>query len=264
MIKVIKDFTHTYPEDPLRNINFENYVNEGKDCVLYISTGIPSKIVSDTTVPKYWFNAEEQLYNYGLDLDKFASEVDEIFTILPDYITKRPKRRYVFFPTDPKVLDLTESEQNKSIPVIYTGGIYGPHLEEISNGVNKFNGIVLSHIPNVSYIQKLNLVKKSKISICHNLLIPLNGKCSGPQLKTRCFEAAACKTLMLVLKDDYNIIEDWFKPNEDFIYYERGNLISTIKSCLEDYDKYTDLIESAHQKLMTKYTTSNFIERYLK
>jgi hypothetical protein len=69
---------------------------------------------------------------------------------------------------------------------------------------------------------------------------------------------------MLVLKDDYNIVEDWFKPNQDFIYYERGNLISTIKNCLENYDKYTDLIESAHQKLMTKYTTSNFIERYLK
>lgn len=267
MIEVIKDFHGTYPNDPLRNINFDKYAEKGRDCLLYLSTKLPQTIISDVEKPKYWFNAEEQLYNYGSNLDtinSFIDKVDYLFTVFPDYLEKRNKRIYTFFPIDMEIVDSIPKNLVKKYSSIYTGGVYGGHINEIAESVKSLNGCLLSHAPNVSYIEKLNLISESLVTVCHNLIIPLNGKCSGPQLKTRCFEAAACKSLMLVLKDSYNVVEDWFTPNKDFIYYEEGNLKETLNHCVNNYTKYQDLVDSAYERFTKNYTTLNFIEKYLK
>ena len=69
-----------------------------------------------------------------------------------------------------------------------------------------------------------------------------------PQFKTRMVEAAACKTLMLIYKDDWNIIEEWFEPNKHFLYWESfeqlENLISEVST---NYEKYWPIVEAANE-----------------
>ena len=55
---------------------------------------------------------------------------------------------------------------------------------------------------------------------------------------------------MVVMEDDWNVIEEWFTPEKDFLYFKDWNDLETI---LEDvkfnYSKYWPMIESAHKKV---------------
>ena len=86
-----------------------------------------------------------------------------------------------------------------------------------------------------------------------------------PQMKTRGFEAAFNKTLMLVKKDPWNLVENWFKPGVDFVYYENEDTLKeTIKDILNNWEKYTQIIENAFNKAVSKYTTQNFVKKIVK
>ena len=85
-----------------------------------------------------------------------------------------------------------------------------------------------------------------------------------PQIKTRPFEAAFCKSLILCKKDQWNIIEEWFEPNTEFLYYEDSNdLYHIIRKALDNYSDYQDIIERAHTKALNNYTTRHFINKFL-
>jgi hypothetical protein len=85
-----------------------------------------------------------------------------------------------------------------------------------------------------------------------------------PQFKTRFVEAAASKALMLVRKDPWNVVERYYTPNKEFIYYEEGRLEEKIREILDNWDKYKDIIENAYQRTIREYTTKSFFEKYLK
>jgi hypothetical protein len=151
----------------------------------------------------------------------------------------------------------------------------------------------------VSYTEKLDLISKSKITLTHNLLYPtvrhilniykypqwrtnkaftqvppgvlglLKRLIAGPeievpQLKSRVFEAAFCRSLILCKKDKFNIIEKYFTPGEEFVYYEYGTLAQTIDKIVSNYDAYQPLIDKAYNRAVAEYTTSSFFEKYLK
>jgi hypothetical protein len=161
--------------------------------------------------------------------------------------------------------------------------------------------IVTHH--NVTYRDKLRLISQSKVSLIHNTLsvvndymisqlhkvdgyaeneafvmipsklnrihylkkrIGLNAEIQVPQLKSRVFEAAFLRSLMLVRKDSFNIIENYFKPNEDFIYYEDNNLVSRLSEIVENYESYAHIVENAYNKAINNYTTKHFFEKFLK
>jgi spore maturation protein CgeB len=114
------------------------------------------------------------------------------------------------------------------------------------------------------------LLSKSKISVGFNLIFLTPQQISNlkstpnidafknidiaytkamlPQMKTRMVEAAACKTLMLIYKDDWNVIEEWFEPNKHFLYWETfeelENLISEVST---NYEKYWPIVEAANE-----------------
>ena len=107
-------------------------------------------------------------------------------------------------------------------------------------------------------LEKLNLISKSKITIVHNL----TGNYT-PQLKSRPFEAALCKSLILCKKDDWNFIEEWFVEGEDFLYYNDSNdLKLLIDNILNNYDSYSNMIENSYNKAINNYTTRKFVEKY--
>jgi spore maturation protein CgeB len=84
-----------------------------------------------------------------------------------------------------------------------------------------------------------------------------------PQLKSRVFEAAFSRSLILCKRDQFNVIEKYFEPNKEFIYYE-NDLEDKIKEVLSNYQDYEQIIENAFQRAEKNYTTKAFVNNYLK
>ena len=128
-----------------------------------------------------------------------------------------------------------------------------------------------------------SLIRKTKINIIVNLLF-LNSQHiqnikkinnweknkafdhidSGiiPQQKTRAVESAVNKCLMLVRRDPWNVIENWFEPDVDFVYYDdEKSLPRKINEILSDWDSYKQIIHNAFNKAINNYTTEKFISR---
>jgi len=260
-MKVIKN--HKPCEDPINYLGFEELSHLGKDCLFFYGGHANEIVFQPTDKPKYFFSTEEQ--SWDLDTtDTFLDYVDTIYTICPPSITGRKKRKYVFFPFNEKYIpDVTE----KIYDVIYCGLATGPHVSEILNTIIKFNYRFVSFMNNgyttnlsPTYVEKLKLISQSKITVVHNLT-----GTGTTQIKTRPFEAAFSKSLILCKKDNWNIIEEWFEPNVDFIYYEDNlQLELLISEILKNYDQYKPIIESAYNKSINNYTTKHFIEKYLK
>jgi hypothetical protein len=82
-----------------------------------------------------------------------------------------------------------------------------------------------------------------------------------PQIKSRIFEASIMRCIMLVYKDKYNIIEDYFEENTDFLYFENETQLNEIiEKILTNYDSYKYLAENAFNKTFNNYTTKNLVD----
>tara|TARA_R110000787_G_scaffold14880_7_gene45787 strand:- start:85 stop:1038 length:954 start_codon:yes stop_codon:yes gene_type:complete len=70
-----------------------------------------------------------------------------------------------------------------------------------------------------------------------------------PQFKVRNHEIASSKSLLLVKKDPWNLIEDFYKPEKEFIYFENfDELHDIIKDVSENFENYENIIESAYTR----------------
>mgnify|MGYP001263871636 CR=1 FL=1 len=79
-----------------------------------------------------------------------------------------------------------------------------------------------------------------------------------PQMKTRMIESAACKTLMLLYRDEYAIIEEWFEPDKHFIYWDDHKHLEEILDDIDsNYDKYWNIVEAANTHVK-QYNITNF------
>lgn len=208
------------------------------------------------------------------------------------------KRVFTEYPFNEKHIP---KKQKKTIDIIYAGHIVSPVLEKDLQKMKKFQYRLISksNSPLVTDRDadnqtKLDLIAKSKISLVHNLLYPklyhiLNiwrvagyheneaFKCVPhwsqpwklfqpvfvPQLKARVFEAAFSRSLILCRRDPFNIIERFFNPDEEFVYYDEENLESKIQEILDNYPKYEKIAERAYQRAMQEYTTKAFVQKYL-
>ena len=154
--------------------------------------------------------------------------------------------------------------------------------------MQKFKLCIVSCIhgthPNVSYVEKLKLNAQSKISIVHSLLSWPDSdrewtfneyknhkafelvKSHGivPQIKTRVFEAAASKSVILSLKDPWNMIESFFSKDEFVYWTDESDLEEKIKYILSHYNEFEPMVTKAYNRLITNYTTKQFFENYLK
>jgi hypothetical protein len=84
----------------------------------------------------------------------------------------------------------------------------------------------------------------------------------APQMKTRPVEAAFNKTLNLVKKDPWNVIEHWFKPDEDFIYFDNYEDVPKIlRSIINDWDDYLPIVESAYNKAINNLSSQKLFEK---
>lgn len=219
-----------------------------------------------------------------------------------DWLNKRQhnhKHVPIYFPFNEDYIPKT---YKKRYDIIYTGHILSPTIAKYVKLISKFHYRVVSNSKNslvtnqsASYTQKLKLIAQSKITLVTNLLyirhyqlpfiwripqyqeneafklIPkwyeihkwLNKEILAPQLKSRVFEAAFAKSLILCRRDPFNIIEKYFEPEKEFIYFDDKNLEKTIQNILDNYEAYEKVIERAYKRAVNNYTTKKFVENYL-
>jgi hypothetical protein len=86
-----------------------------------------------------------------------------------------------------------------------------------------------------------------------------------PQIKGRVIEAAANKSLVLVLKDEWNVIEHFHTPNEHFLYFDSiDKLEDKINECLNNWDFCEKIIDNMYNNYIENYTLEKFYQRHLK
>ena len=70
-----------------------------------------------------------------------------------------------------------------------------------------------------------------------------------PQFKVRTFEIASSKSLLLVKKDPWDLVEDFFEPEKEFIYFENfTELEEIIDDISKNFEKYQPIIDAAFEK----------------
>lgn len=150
----------------------------------------------------------------------------------------------------------------------------------------------------VGYEEKINLISQSRITLVHNLLYPTFSHLRSvwrypkwqnnlafselptqweaarfftnkagmvvPQLKSRAFEAAFSRSLILCKRDPFNIIEKYFEPEKEFIYFNEGALSETVAMILQSYDDYQPVIDRAFERAKKEYTTDAFFHKFLR
>jgi hypothetical protein len=179
------------------------------------------------------------------------------------------------------------TKENKKYDVIYYGQIHSPMYKNLIDTISKFNYRIScndiltyekynlsSKITNLglSSRQKWDLLSECKICVGFNLIFISDNHINNlkqinninnfekidkiyekkmmPQMKTRMIESALTKTLMLIYKDDWNVIENWFTPNEDFIYFENfEDLEEKISNITKNFSDYWWIIENANKKV---------------
>ena len=282
-----------FPEDPVLFLNFENIDTKETDNI-------------ELHIDGRDFNKEDGKLYYSLDFELpngfiipnvrgqhvniFEKKYDKIFTICPYTVKLRNEAlgkelyHYTYYPSPTS----WTRNNDKIYDLIYVGG-GSDYL--LTDKILKYNYLVVNkfhekytNIFNVTFNEKLNLISKSKIAIVHNIIrVDLNGWDlnagdsflnikngigfpSITQHKSRVIEAARCGTLILCKEDDFNIIEDFFEPNVDFIYFNDYNFDDIVKDVLENYEseKYQKIINSAYNKVDTLYNIKNFYNDNIK
>jgi spore maturation protein CgeB len=211
------------------------------------------------------------------------------------------KRTAIFIPFNE---NLIPQQVEKVIDVIYVGAPVSGEVKRMINDMMAFKYRCLSINKNkyathigADYTGKIKHISESKITVIHNLLWPriqrkdsakkyfpgviqenkafvkiANGDVAWeggnkpivPQLKGRTFESAFCRSLMLCRRDPWNLIENYFEPNKEFIYFEPGCLKEKLTEVLSNYDSYLPIVDAAFEKAINNYTSRHFFDKYLK
>ncbi|NVK33305.1 MAG: glycosyltransferase family 1 protein [Rhodobacteraceae bacterium] len=168
-------------------------------------------------------------------------------------------------------------------------------------GINKLTSKYLKHATdiNLPFKEKIERIAETKISICFNLIhvstkhltnmrhyrqkLPESGDFFDglryrdiisnypwvgvlPQFKTRVHEAAIARSVNLVYRDSWNLIEHYYEPEKEFIYFtDEDDLNRKIDFILEnwDTDQIQNIVQSAFEKAK-RYTSENFMNLYSK
>ena len=211
-------------------------------------------------------------------------------------IQDNKRYKYIFYPFHKSLIP---QSCEKKYDVIYHGGIHGKEHVSALKTMQKFNyryctmthginNLTRHFLPvatntNLQFKDKINLVAQSKISICYNIVHVMPEQINRilkrpffeqneafktvgdwnimPQFKTRIHEAAISKTLNLVRRDNWNTIEDFYEPDNEFVYFnDEQDLSEKIEHILANWDDYKQVIDNAFQKSLN-YTTDKFISK---
>lgn len=277
-------------EDPLYYFNFERFEDRAADCYFFLADFYSAFLSGKfDDKPKIALTLEEpNLCLANTPHDEFGRVSDRILTICPYTADLFNNRTFVFFPFNENWIP---PDVEKIIDVAYFGSIpLGiPWRSYMTNVMSKFNfcfgNYSEGNAKKITYPGKIKLLSQSKVAVVHGLcnVSPSNinqyrqfpraadnrafshlEKGLMPQIKSRMFEAAFCKTLILCQKDYWNPIERFFEPEKEFLYFSNETELSRILSdAIKNFEHYSSIIDSAFEKANNNYTTEHFVNRYL-
>lgn len=168
----------------------------------------------------------------------------------------------------------------KKYDICYVGGLYSQEHIAMMDIISKFKYVFVTQNKekkathkNLSNADKINLIAQCKIGICFNKLYPTESHIVNiksytgwqdnrafdhlfdsisiaPQIKTRLHELALCKTLILCHRDPWNLVEDYYEPGKDFIYFDNiEDLKTLIPEILANFNAYQSVIDNAYRKV---------------
>lgn len=280
-MRIETDFASNYPDDPVRHFHFKS---DGTGPLFKYGLQKPTKPVD------IYLCLEEPIVS-SPSISEWGPYCKKILTLCPftaewiqDYL--KIQSECVFFPTNPRYIP---TNFEKKYDLIYCGHMSyeTTNLLEIASKMCKLCVVSMSHTHlvthcGVSYQEKMNLIAQSKISLVHNINLIIDRYRENirqasnfhtnkayafadshsvlPQMKSRTFEAAFCKSLMFCRNDPWNLINRYFSTNEMESYDVDG-----FKTALEQVlnQDHTDKTEAAYETAMSQYTTDHFQQRFL-
>jgi len=296
-MKEYKFCNDDYWYNALRFLNFSQF--NIPNISIYYGINVRENIpVKDDTNKKVLFDNEQPnffMHNLATN-DKVNEYFDLILTICP-YTCKylntyynTNKYKFITFPIELNNL-VIPNYSDKIYPIFYTGNPFSTKcLDYIHNIVNKHLSqndcnTLTHHMKYNGYYAKMETFAKVKITLAHNILdynptgftiindlmnecFPVNTWTPGtiPQVKSRMFEASIMKCIILVFKDNTTLIETFYEPGVDFLYYRTEDECNElIEKILQNYDDYKYIAENAFNKTINNYTTkhlADFIQNY--
>jgi len=287
-----------YSQDSDRDVFFYGYNASDNEDFFNLYSGHERKIYFNNWAPCEFAQEKIEGAHDGIAKERFFNEVYSICPYTSDWLnTLNLDRQYkgIFYPFHE---NLIPKEFEKEYDVIYHGGIHGQeHIECLRAMLSyKYRYCTMTHHinnttigclqyatnTNLSFQEKIDLVAKTKISVCYNIVhvnpdhVPciqsydnwqhneafseVGKRNIMPQFKTRMHEAAISKTLNLVYKDSWNIAAEYYEPDKDFIYFTNMyDLYKKIGEITNDWDNYQEIVDNAYNKAMN-YTCDKFIE----
>jgi hypothetical protein len=298
-MKIINNLKVEIPGTNTHYFHLEDYSVDTKDSVLiygYDTLEHPpdlseykKKIYLNVTMPTE-FCSSQSIY-----ADDFF---DEIYSICPyscnwlNELKNTNKYKCVWYPFNSRYIP---AEQQKIYDVCYHGGIHGEKHSEMLRILSKFdyrfmtmtrgiNPYTSKHLcyatdTNLSFEDKLNIIARSKISVCYNnypqqsldkkelhhkniAFSYVDSHHLMPQLKSRFIEACVSRTLNLVERDSWNVIEKWYKPDKHFVYFNSNEeLEDKINDVITNWNSYRDIIDDAYDFSVNNYMCNQLIDR---
>lgn len=293
-MKIISDMRAEVPDTNAHHFNLKKFSDDESDDLLVYGyhnayNNIKHEAEGRKVLFDYW-SPTEVMGRHTLD---YVDNYSEIYTICPFLAATSDKYKYCFYPFNED--HAMGAPLQKKTDVMYHGGIHGKeHLDclEVMRNFNYDYITKTSHInkmtefnlrfatkTDLSFREKLIAVGESKISVCYNL-VPIsedqrqivkhnsglvNNKAFDhvddyivPQFKVRAHEAAFCKTVNLVYRDPWNLMEDFYAKDE-FVYFDdKEDLEDKIEEVLEDWDSYEGMRERAFKRSQS-YTNREFV-----
>tara|TARA_Y100000114_G_scaffold145321_1_gene154876 strand:- start:860 stop:1699 length:840 start_codon:yes stop_codon:yes gene_type:complete len=271
---------------------FSNYERK-----VYLQGEQPCGFYINNDNPERYQNAHLKLGDYFDEIYSTCPYSSKWLNLINGYDKYRP----TVFPYNLEFAATEEGIPEKEYDVCYWGNLM-PWSETVSNileTIVKFNhryytlGVGVPHHIlkqatgiNSPRTEMFNSLRKSKIMPTSNMLyltdkevesikkLPRWQECEAfthlnqnllPQQKPRPVEAMMNKTLMLVKQDPWRIMENWFIPDEDFVYYkEDKDLEPKIKEIINDWNSYEHIVENAYNKVSKFHNTEYFFENIKK
>jgi hypothetical protein len=234
----------------------------------------------------------------AVEYNKNAQEVYGVCPLTTEWLNRiDPEReyKYIFYPFNAK--DIPEPKEKK-YDVCYFGGIHSNLHAEMLNTITHYNYryMTMTHginrntqemLPlatdlNLTHNEKIDKVAECKVSVCYNIVpaeprhiaaiktypewetnpafTDVESYGAFPQFKSRMHEAAISRTLNLVFRDPWRVTEDYYTPDEDFIYFDsQQELKVKLDEILNNWDSYSFMLDNAYNKAQN-YTTEKMMD----
>jgi hypothetical protein len=276
-----------YPDVINSYYELEKYDDGIRDCVVFqgYGTSVNNEIRDEhKTIPmRVYLNLEAPCaYASTTTCLQEQSYFTHVYTLCPytcDFMNSHQSNtKFIPIPFPFKGSCFDGLDTTKTLDFIYMGAMMCQEHADIVESMKPYKYNFSSLLPagnptmlNVTSQEKWKVLAQTKASVAINMcpinnthinsivnnenwdrIDAFNNLQTGyiPQFKPRVIEAMCTKTLNLVKRDPWNVIEKWFEEGKHFIYWDDiSDLQEKLKDVAENYENYESIVDAAHKRV---------------